>query len=118
MKDNTKPTDRRANGVAHPETQPELDAFVSETELALVAFSTDGWGIYRSMGSVLGNPARELEAPIGTANPRDCPPIIERFDVHSVPVFVLFVDGVPVARLADGFVGADEPSARIGRHTE
>jgi len=47
------------------------------------------------MGSVLGNPARELEAPIGTVNPWDCPLIIERFDIHSVPLFVLFVDGVP-----------------------
>jgi thioredoxin 1 len=40
---------------------------------------------------------------VATVNPRDDPPLVERFDVASVPLLVLFVDGEPVARRADGF---------------
>lgn len=118
MVGNSNPSSRRGNGVVHLETQPDLDAFVSGAELVLVEFYTDGCGICRSMEPVVGNLARELDVPIGTVNPRDDPPLVDRFDVRNVPLFVLFVDGVPVARLADGFVGGDELSAWIGRHAE
>ncbi len=91
-----------------------LDAFVTDVDVALVEFYTDGCGICRSMEPVLSNVARELDdVAVATINPRDDPPLIERFDVRSVPLLVLFVDGTPVGRLADGFVGGDALTAWI-----
>ncbi len=85
-----------------------LDAFVDEHELALVAFHTAGCGLCAAMNPVLSNVARASEAAVGTVNPRDDPPLVERFDVRSVPLLVVFVGGDPVARRAEGFVGTEE----------
>jgi len=93
-----------------------LDAFVADRDAALVEFYTDGCGICASMEPVLGNVARELDLAAATVNPRDDPPLVERFDVRSVPLFVLFVDGEPVARRAEGFVPGDDLTAWIAEH--
>ncbi|PAU79768.1 thiol reductase thioredoxin [Halorubrum salipaludis] len=90
-----------------------LDAFVADRDAALVEFYTDGCGICASMEPVLGNVARELDLAAATVNPRDDPPLVERFDVRSVPLFVLFVDGEPVARRAEGFIPGDDLAAWI-----
>ncbi|WP_418280751.1 thioredoxin family protein [Halorubrum sp. DTA98] len=90
------------------EDEADLDAFVSNSSVALVEFYTEGCGICRSMEPVLGNLARELDVAVGLVNPRDDPPLVDRFDVRSVPLFVLFVDGNPVARRAEGFIGGDD----------
>lgn len=92
----------------HLSDEAELDEFVSKSDVALIEFFTEGCGVCRSMEPVLGNLARELDVAIGTVNPRDDPPLVDRFQVQSVPLFVLFVDGEPVARRADGFVGGDD----------
>jgi len=44
---------------------------------------------------------------VATINPRDDPPLIERFSITSVPALVLFEDGAVVGRLAEGFQGGD-----------
>jgi len=95
-----------------------LDAFVAEAPVALVEFYTDGCGICASMEPVLGNVARgvETDLSVGLINPRDDPPLVGRFDVRSVPLFVLFVDGESVARRADGFVPGDDLAAWIDEH--
>ncbi|VTT85226.1 Thioredoxin [Halorubrum sp. DM2] len=95
-----------------------LDALVDEADVALVEFYTDGCGICASMEPVLGNVARGVDADVsvGLINPRDDPPLVERFDVRSVPLFVLFVDGEPVARRAEGFVPGDELAAWVDEH--
>ena len=95
-----------------------LDAFVDDAPVALVEFYTDGCGICASMEPVLGNVARgvETDLSVGLVNPRDDPPLVERFDVRSVPLFVLFADGEPVARRADGFVVGDDLAAWIDEH--
>ena len=94
-----------------------LEAFVSESDAALVEFYTEGCGICRSMEPVLGNLARELDARVGYLNPRDDPPLVERFDVRSVPLFVRFVDGDPVARRAEGFISGDDLAAWVRGRT-
>ena len=86
----------------------ELEAFVSRFDVSLVEFYTNGCGICASMEPVLGNLARELDAAVGVVNPRGDPPLVERFEVRSVPLFVVFINGEPVARLAEGFVGGDD----------
>ncbi|WP_144925118.1 thioredoxin family protein [Halorubrum salsamenti] len=93
-----------------------LDAFVADADAAVVEFYTDGCGICASMEPVLGNVARELDIAVAAVNPRDDPPLVERFDVRSVPLFVLFVDGEPVARRAEGFIPGDDLTAWISEH--
>ena len=101
----------------HLTDEADLEAFVSETDVALIEFYTDGCGICQSMEPVLGNVARAIDVRVGVINPRDDPPLVERFDVRSVPLFVLFVDGEPVGRLAEGFVPGDELTAWIDERT-
>ncbi|MFW6435601.1 MAG: thioredoxin family protein [Halovenus sp.] len=88
--------------------EDELDDLVGSAGTVLVEFYTNGCGICQSMEPVLGVLARTTETTVATVNPRDDPVLVDRFQVRSVPLFVLFVDGEPVARRADGFVGADE----------
>ena len=98
--------------------EAELDDFCAEADVALVEFYTDGCGICQSMEPVVGNVGRELGLDVGLINPRDDPPLIERFDVRQVPLFVLFVDGEPVARQADGFVPGEELTEWIQTETQ
>lgn len=98
--------------------EDDLDEFVDGADVALVEFYTDGCGICASMEPVIGNVARgvETDLAVGTVNPRDDPPLVERFDVRSVPLFVLFVDGEPVARRAEGFIPGDDLAAWVEDH--
>ena len=121
MKDNTGALD--ASTSATPDRPVSLadaaalDAFITDSDAALVEFYTDGCGICASMEPVLGNLAHELDVAVGLVNPRDDPPLIERFDVRSVPLFVLFVDGEPVARRAEGFIAGDDLSEWVTAET-
>ncbi|RQG99028.1 thioredoxin family protein [Natrarchaeobius oligotrophus] len=86
----------------------DLDEFVVGRDVALVEFYTSGCSKCQAMEPVLGNVARETGVPVGMVNPGDDLPLVERFDVSSVPTLVLFEDGEPIASLTDGFVGGDE----------
>lgn len=98
--------------------EDDLDAFLADADAALVEFYTDGCGICASMEPVIGNVARGVEADlaVGLVNPRDDPPLVERFDVRSVPLFVIFVDGEPAARRAEGFIPGDDLTAWVDEH--
>jgi thioredoxin 1 len=98
--------------------ETELNAFCAGADVALVEFYTNGCGLCQSMEPVLGNVARELDLAVGLLNPREDPPLIERFTIQSVPAFVLFVDGEPVAQRADGFVSGDTLTAWVREHAE
>jgi len=93
--------------------EPAVDCFVDDHEAVLVEFYTDGCGICQSMEPVLGNVARQLDVAVGLVNPRDDPPLVDRFEVRSVPLFVLFLDGEPVARRAEGFIPGDDLTAWV-----
>jgi len=97
----------------HLADEPALDGFVSDNETALVEFYTEGCGICQSMEPILGNVARQLDVAVGLVNPRDDPPLVDRFEVRSVPLFVLFADGDPVDRRAEGFIAGDELTAWV-----
>ncbi|QSG01832.1 thioredoxin family protein [Natranaeroarchaeum sulfidigenes] len=94
----------------------ELDEFVTEHDLALVEFYTEGCSICQSMEPILGNVHRNAPATVGTINPRNDPPLIDEYNVRSVPLFVLFVDGEPVDRLAEGFVETERLVTLIESH--
>ncbi len=97
--------------------EPALDELISESPVAVVMFYTDGCGLCHSMIPVLTNVTRETDASIATINPRDDPPLIERFNVQSVPLLVLFVDGEPVDRRTDDFVSIEETLTWIEQYS-
>ncbi|RXK50590.1 thioredoxin family protein [Halorientalis pallida] len=101
-------SEQTENRPVHLADADELDGFVADHDRALVEFYTEGCAICQSMEPVLSNVARATGIPVGVVNPRDDPPLVDRFRVQSVPVLVVFEDGEPVARKADGFVGADD----------
>lgn len=98
--------------------EPALDDFLAGTDAALVEFYTEGCGICASMEPVLGNVAREVDVDVALVNPRDDPPLVERFDVRSVPLFILFVDGEPVTRRAEGFIPGDDLAAWVRQNVK
>lgn len=122
MSSNTTTDDSASGGgVGRPislAAEDALDAFVADADAALIEFYTDGCGICASMEPVLGNVAREVDVDVALVNPRDDPPLVEQFDVRSVPLFVLFVDGEPVARRAEGFIPGDDLASWVAEHTE
>lgn len=89
------------------DSREALMDIVAERDRVLVEFYTEGCGICQSIEPVLGIVARETDAAVVMVNPRDSPELIEEFTIRSVPTLVLFEDGEPVDRLADGFQGAD-----------
>jgi thioredoxin-like negative regulator of GroEL len=95
------PTPTRVHSAA------DLAAAVADADRVLVEFVTDGCSACAAMEPVLGTVARATGVPVVTVNPRDDPSLIEEYRIGSVPTLVLFVEGEPVDRLADGFVGAD-----------
>lgn len=93
-----------------------LDAFVADHDLALVEFYTKGCSLCQAMEPVLGNVARATDVAVGLVNPGDDVPLVERFDVRSVPTLVLFRDGEEIARRAEGFQGAQAVVDFLGAH--
>ena len=90
------------------EDAEDLDALVETYDTVLVEFYTDGCSVCASMEPVLGIVAKDSDTVIATVNPRDDPPLVDRFDVRSVPLLVVFRDGEPVERVADGFQSAED----------
>lgn len=104
----------------HLDDEAELDALLAAHDTVLVEFYTEGCGVCASMEPVLGGVARATadDAVVALLNPRDDPPLVERFDVRSVPLLVLFRHGDPVERVARGFVGAEDLVALVESHRE
>jgi thiol-disulfide isomerase/thioredoxin len=96
------------------ETAADLDARIAASDRLLVEFYTEGCGACAAMEPILGIVARETDVPVVAVNPRDDPVLIETYRIESVPTLLLFVDGEPVDRLADGFV----PAERVLRFVE
>jgi thiol-disulfide isomerase/thioredoxin len=90
-----------------------LDAFLDAHDRVLIQFYTDGWSICDSMPPVLDAVVQKTAVPVVTVNPRDDPPLVERFRITSVPTLVVFRDGDPVDRLADGFVPVADLTAFV-----
>lgn len=95
------------------EAAAALDAVVDSEPLVLVEFYTEGCGVCAAEEPVLSGLARTSDATVVTCNPRDDPVLVDRFEVTSVPTFLLFRDGSLVARLADGFQSVDDLSTFV-----
>ncbi|WP_096390096.1 thioredoxin family protein [Halopenitus persicus] len=98
------------------DTGDELDAFLAEHDVALVEFYTKGCTLCQSVEPVLGTVARAADVAVATVNPRTDLSLVEAYDVRSVPTLVLFVEGAPVDRLAEGFVGVERVLDLIRDH--
>lgn len=114
----TEPRGRSDSRPVHLDDADALEAFVASNDPALVEFYTEGCSLCAAMEPVLGNVARACGVAIGLVNPRDDPPLVEAYEVRSVPTLVLFRDGEPVARRADGFLGTEEVLAFVDGHTD
>ena len=103
--------------MAGSDTQPEVPAapvsltdaaavetFIERYPRALVEFVTRGCGICASLEPVMTNVARaHPELAVGVVDARDDPQLIDRYAIASVPLLVVFTDGIPQGRLAEGF---------------
>jgi len=89
------------------ESRAELETLLAEHERVLVDFYTEGCTLCQSIEPVLGNVARETDATVAMLNPREALGLVDAYDIRSVPTLVLFDDGEPVDRLAEGFQGTE-----------
>lgn len=92
----------------------ELENVLASHDRVLVEFYTDGCGICQSMEPVLSGVARSADVAVVTMNPRNDPPLVEEYDVRSVPKLLYFEDGDLVDTREDGFVPADDLVAFVG----
>jgi thiol-disulfide isomerase/thioredoxin len=101
------------------DSEADLDEFLAGHDRVLVDFFTNGCTLCESIEPVLGNVARAHDdLAVATINPRDDPPLIERFAIQSVPTLLLFEDGEVVGRLASGFQGGDAIDAFLENPSE
>jgi len=92
----------------HLDSEADLDEFLATHDRVLVDFYTEGCALCASIEPVVGNVARAHDdLAVATINPRDDPPLIDRFSITSAPTLVLFEKGEVVGRLASGFQGGD-----------
>ena len=102
------PTESPPNRPVALDTEADLDRLVDAHTRVLVDFYTDGCSVCAGIEPVLGNVARAHDdLVVAMINPRDDPPLIERFSIASVPTLLLFENGSVVGRLAEGFQGGD-----------
>ena len=98
------------------ETGDELDAVVAEHDLVLVDFHTKGCTLCQAIEPVVGNVARATDAVVVMCNPQTDLSLVDEYDVRSVPTLLLFVDGEPVDRLAEGFQETSAVVEFVERH--
>jgi|AntRauTorcE11898_2_1112593.scaffolds.fasta_scaffold20889_1 thioredoxin-like negative regulator of GroEL len=99
------------------DTEAAVDDLIASHDVVLLELYTDGYSICASMEPILTNVARATDAVVATVNPRNDPPLVDRFTIQSVPKFVLFVDGKPVAERAEGFIPNDDLVSWVEEHS-
>ncbi|MFB6092856.1 MAG: thioredoxin family protein [Haloquadratum sp.] len=108
MSANTSATDAVPDRPVPLDSEADLDAFIAAHDRVLVEFYTAGCGLCASIEPVIGNVARAHDdLAVATINPREDPPLVDRFRITSVPTLVRFDEGEAVDRLASGFQGGD-----------
>lgn len=116
MADATRP-DPSAKPV-RVESREELDRVVAEHDRVLVDVYTSGCTLCQSIEPVLGNVAKVTDATVVLFNPKHDLASVEEWNVRSVPTLLLFEDGEPVDRMAEGFQGAERIVSFVNRDAE
>jgi thioredoxin 1 len=90
----------------HVETEATFEDLLETEETLLVDFYADWCGPCRMMAPTVEELAAEIEATVVKIDVEELPPVAARFDVKSIPAFVVFEDGEETERL----VGIQEKS--------
>lgn len=98
--------DDDGTAVPHVETETAFEDLLQTEETLLVDFYADWCGPCRMMAPTVEELAAEVEATVVKIDVEELPPVAARFDVKSIPAFVVFEDGEETERL----VGMQEKS--------
>lgn len=101
-----------------PADGDDLDDVLASHDRVLVEFYTAGCAMCQAMEPVLGTVQRATDVTVAMVNPGDDVGLVERFDIRSVPTLVLVEDGEEVARMAEGFQGAESVVEFLETHTD
>jgi thioredoxin-like negative regulator of GroEL len=96
----------------------DYEELTAEHDLVLLEFFTSGCGICGSLEPVLGTVARVAPGVVAMVNAGLVPELSTEFGVQSVPTLVVLKEGEEVARLDDGFVGAETLVDLLETHAE
>ncbi|MWG32902.1 thioredoxin domain-containing protein [Halomarina oriensis] len=99
-----------------PADADELDDVLASHDPLLVEFYTAGCAMCQAMEPVLGTVQRAADVTVAMVNPGDDIGLVDAWNVRSVPTLVLVEDGEEVARMADGFQGAESVVAFLNEH--
>jgi len=91
---------------SHVETEAAFEDLLETEETLLVDFYADWCGPCQMMAPTVEELAAEIEATVVKIDVEKLPPVAARFDVKSIPAFVVFEDGQETERL----VGMQEKS--------
>ena len=99
-------------------TSGEFNTFIKEG-LVLVDFFAEWCMPCVMMGPIVEDISEEFKgkAKVGKINIDDQTEIANKFEVSSIPTFIVFKDGEPVERIT-GAVNQDELSEAIQKHLE
>ena len=91
---------------AHVETEAAFDDLLDTEATVLVDFYAEWCGPCKVMAPTVEELAAEVKATVVKVNVEELPPVAARYDVKSIPAFVVFEDGEATERL----VGMQEKS--------
>ena len=97
----------RSGGAEQIETEAAFDRLVANNPRVLVDFYADWCGPCQLMAPTVDELAAERDTPIAKVDVDQLPQIATRYEVRSIPSFILFEDGTVDERL----VGMHEKSA-------
>jgi len=101
-----RPGDDVSGAATHVETERAFDELLETERTVLVDFYADWCGPCKMMAPTVEELATEVEATVVKINVEEVPPVAARYDVKSIPAFVVFEDGEETDRL----VGMQEKS--------
>jgi thioredoxin 1 len=101
-----RPGDDVSGAATHVETEHAFDDLLETERTVLVDFYADWCGPCKMMAPTVEELASEVETTVVKINVEEVPPVAARYDVKSIPAFVVFEDGEETDRL----VGMQEKS--------
>jgi len=98
--------DDASGAVAHVETEHVFEDLLETEGTLLVDFYAEWCGPCKMMAPIVEELAAEVDATVAKINVEELPPVAARYEVKSIPAFVVFEDGEETDRL----VGMQEKS--------